>query len=219
MSGKSCASRMPSGMASWWPLPPFISPPCCPFWVRQPEPEEKPALAEAPGLKPPLLSCALRPGQRSAPRRSCSSAGRSARAVREDMAEMRIAIGAANLGARHAIGAVDMLRHRILADRRREARPACAGVELGAGIIERIATADAVVDARLPSSKSGLENARSVPCWRVMRYCSGVSCARHSASLLTTFSGEAPVSNDCPLIATSSSRLKALGATLGSLLI
>jgi len=29
--------------------------------------------------------------------------------------------------------------------------------------------------------------ARSVPFWRVTRYCSGVSCARHSASLFSIF--------------------------------
>src|SRR5262249_10452055 len=39
------------------------------------------------------------------------------------------------------------------------------------------------------SSLSGLEKAGSVPCCRVTRYCSGVSCCFHSSAVLRTLTG------------------------------
>src|SRR5262245_11463532 len=39
------------------------------------------------------------------------------------------------------------------------------------------------------SRLSACENAGSVPCWRVTRYCSGVSSFRHSSSVLMLFPG------------------------------
>ena len=51
------------------------------------------------------------------------------RAVGKHVAEMSVAVGAADLGAPHEPGAVLVLAHRVRLDRRPEARPAGAGVE------------------------------------------------------------------------------------------
>src|SRR5690606_6757079 len=53
---------------------------------------------------------------------------RGAGAVREDMAEMAGAAGAAYLDAAHAVAGVDHLVHRLLVERGGEARPARAAV-------------------------------------------------------------------------------------------
>src|SRR5208337_669928 len=69
------------------------------------------------------------------------------RAVGKHVAEMRAASGAMHLGAGHAPAAVDRSLDRVL-DRRIEARPAGAAVELGLALEQWLATAGAGEHAR-----------------------------------------------------------------------
>mmetsp|Transcript_57661 Transcript_57661/g.135726 ORF Transcript_57661/g.135726 Transcript_57661/m.135726 type:complete len:414 (+) Transcript_57661:2529-3770(+) len=68
--------------------------------------------------------------------------------VREHMAQMAAAVVAAHLHAHHAMAAVDDALDDLAVDRRPVAGPAAAGVELGAGLEQRRAAADATVLAR-----------------------------------------------------------------------
>jgi hypothetical protein len=69
------------------------------------------------------------------------------RTIGEDVAEMGIAGGAANLRSPHEERAVRMLAHGGSGNRRREARPAGARIELGVGGKQGRAAAVAAVDA------------------------------------------------------------------------
>src|SRR5690606_23579262 len=108
-------------------------------------------------------SCCRRPG--STPRRSplvllarhqperrrveaVALAGRL-RAVRKDMAEMRVAAAAQDLRALHGEAAVGLGADRGRFDGGVEARPAGAGIVLGGGVEQRLAAADADVGAGL----------------------------------------------------------------------
>src|SRR5438105_8411897 len=62
---------------------------------------------------------------------------------------MRLAACAAHLHPHHPVAAVDLLGHAALAGRTREAGPAGPRVELGGGVEEGLAAADAAVDALL----------------------------------------------------------------------
>src|SRR6185436_1786722 len=64
-------------------------------------------------------------------------------AVREDMPQVRLAAGADDLRAHHAVAGVPAVLHRCLARRRREARPAGARVELRVAVEELLAADDA----------------------------------------------------------------------------
>src|SRR5918996_4796219 len=66
-------------------------------------------------------------------------------AVGEHVAEMGIAPAAQHLGAHHEMAAVGLVGHGFLAQRREEARPAGAGIELGISIEQGLASADAPV--------------------------------------------------------------------------
>lgn len=64
----------------------------------------------------------------------------------ENMSQMAAAVGAHNLGARHAKGAVCMSRH-CARDRVEVGWPAAAGFELMRGLVERSSAGGARVDA------------------------------------------------------------------------
>jgi hypothetical protein len=68
------------------------------------------------------------------------------RAVREDVAEMGVALAAEHFGAFHAKAAVGLLDDVLFGDGSPEAWPAGAGLKLGVGAEQRIAAADAAVD-------------------------------------------------------------------------
>src|SRR5205807_2365503 len=68
------------------------------------------------------------------------------RPVLEDMAEMTTATLAVHLGADHEKAAVGRRFDRGV-ERRREARPAGAAVEFGAGVEHRLPAAGAMIDA------------------------------------------------------------------------
>src|SRR5262245_42831947 len=72
---------------------------------------------------------------------------RRLRAVVEDVPEVRVAAAAHDLGAAHEPAVVRVLGHAALRHRRPEARPAGAGVELRRAVEQRLAAADAAVDA------------------------------------------------------------------------
>src|SRR6266540_4325875 len=74
---------------------------------------------------------------------------RRRRAVLEDVAEVPVAAGAADLDAAHAVRVVDPLRHRVGGDGVRERRPAGAGLELLARAEERVAAPRTDVGPRL----------------------------------------------------------------------
>ena len=65
------------------------------------------------------------------------------------MSEMRVAYVAQNFGAYHAMTAIDVLTDIGGIERLEVARPAATGVELGVGLEQRRAAADAGVDAVL----------------------------------------------------------------------
>src|SRR5581483_326046 len=71
------------------------------------------------------------------------------RAVIEDVAEVRAAAAALDLGADHAVARVLDLGDGVLVERLPEARPAGARLELGLGREERLPAADAAVGARV----------------------------------------------------------------------
>src|SRR5216683_931556 len=79
------------------------------------------------------------------------------RPVLEDMAEMPAAPAAMHLGAGHEEAAVGVGLDHIL-ERRREARPAGAAVELGGGVEQGLAAAGAVID---PGAVLLVERARA----------------------------------------------------------
>src|SRR4029079_16854935 len=68
------------------------------------------------------------------------------RAILENMAEMAAATPAMHLGAAHEKAAVGRCLDRLV-ERRPEARPAGAAVELGAGLEQRLTAAGAVIHA------------------------------------------------------------------------
>ena len=70
------------------------------------------------------------------------------RAVREDVAKMAVAAGAANLRSNHSVGAVLMEGHFLGIGRLGEARPAAAAVELGPAVEQKLAAAGAAIPAR-----------------------------------------------------------------------
>src|SRR5687767_925598 len=63
------------------------------------------------------------------------------------MAEMPAALGAAHLGADHAVAAVVVQGHRLARRRAGEARPAAAALELGAAVEQHRPAAGAAVAA------------------------------------------------------------------------
>src|SRR5579885_3627280 len=85
------------------------------------------------------------------------------RAVGEDVAKMRLAFGAAHLGAAHEQGSVLVLAHRFPLRGRIEARPAGAGLVFRVGAEQRFAAADAAIHA--------------LPLLRVIRMAEGPLCA------------------------------------------
>src|SRR6266436_86664 len=70
------------------------------------------------------------------------------RAVREDVAQVRITERAFHFRAHGAVAEVFPLANIFFCDGRPETRPARAGIEFRAGIEERIAAADAAVESR-----------------------------------------------------------------------
>ena len=107
------------------------------------------------------------------------------RAVGEDVAEVTRS-GAEDLDTLHAVAAVRVGDDVPGRNRLEEARPAGAGVELGGRGEQRQAAADAGVDAVALLSSRVPQKGRSVPLPRATWNWSGVSIARHSASVLTT---------------------------------
>src|SRR5919198_1729769 len=75
-----------------------------------------------------------------------AQAGRAG-AVIEDVAEMAVAFRAQHFGADHAVAEVALFVDMAVHCRRRKARPAAAGVELGVGFEQRLAAAGADVRA------------------------------------------------------------------------
>ena len=71
------------------------------------------------------------------------------RTVVEHVTEMRVAQGAAHLGARHAEHAILDLAHVLRRDGLPETRPAGAGIVFGAGIEQRVVATYAAIQARL----------------------------------------------------------------------
>src|SRR5208337_1451914 len=67
-------------------------------------------------------------------------------AVVEDVAQVRVALGAQHFVAGHTDAAVGLVLHVLLGDRLPEAGPAGAGVELGRRAEQRVLAADAAED-------------------------------------------------------------------------
>src|SRR5690349_18938966 len=63
------------------------------------------------------------------------------------MAEMAVALRAQHLGADHAVGDVALLVDMAIDGRRRKARPAAAGIELGVGLEQGLAAAGTGIGA------------------------------------------------------------------------
>src|SRR5438132_3754678 len=71
------------------------------------------------------------------------------RSVRKDVAQVGVTAAAANLRALHEPAIIRMSRDSVFADRLPETRPAGAGVKLRFRVEERLAAADASVEAGL----------------------------------------------------------------------
>ena len=103
---------------------------------------------------------------------------------------MAAASGAGDLNAPHSEAPVLVLLDGFGVGGQHEAGPAAAGVELGPAEEQQRPAAGAVVVAGFVVLGEAPVKGRSVAFSRSTWYCSGVSSARHSASLRTIFSGD-----------------------------
>jgi hypothetical protein len=69
------------------------------------------------------------------------------RSIREDMAQVGIALAAERFGAHHPQAGIGFLSYILFGDRRPKARPAGTGIKLGVGAEKRVAAAHTAVDA------------------------------------------------------------------------
>ena len=103
------------------------------------------------------------------------------------MAQVGVATGAQNLRPAHPKAVILVHGHVFPGDRLEEAGPAGAGVELRFRSEQRQPATNAIINAGLVLVIKRAAKRRSVPLPRAIWYWSAVSCARHSASVLTTF--------------------------------
>lgn len=69
------------------------------------------------------------------------------RTVIENMTKVRVALGAKNLGANHAVATIDHFVNALIGDWACEGRPSTASIEFRVGLEEFFAAADAAIDA------------------------------------------------------------------------
>ena len=97
------------------------------------------------------------------------------------MAQVRIAFGASDLDTLHAMAEVIQLTDHRRTERLKIAGPAATGIVLGGGVEQRLATTDAVIDARhlavviLPGKRPfGAAQAADVELFRRQRLTPGI---------------------------------------------